>query len=145
LFCLTFCASHRTDTVRHTVETDRWRPIDRDRSQGQRSTGCRIRPFRISARSNPATLTVEHKFYRRTRRRKEPLGAIDEALRRKMRTSFVRGIVRDRVPGRHPPEPLRLRVREHRNRGMTPIPFRAADKSRLECYFFGTPIRPRGH
>jgi hypothetical protein len=33
LFCLAFCASHCTDTVKDTVETVRWRAIDADRSR----------------------------------------------------------------------------------------------------------------
>jgi hypothetical protein len=33
LFNLSFCPPQRTNTVRHTVETDRWRAIDPDRSR----------------------------------------------------------------------------------------------------------------
>jgi len=53
LFYLAFCASRRSDTVRHTVETDRRRAIERDRSRKKRSTCCRIRSFRITTRSGP--------------------------------------------------------------------------------------------
>ena len=53
LFCLAFCASRRTDTVGHTVEMDRWRAIDPDRSRTHRSICCRIRFFRIPTHSGP--------------------------------------------------------------------------------------------
>jgi hypothetical protein len=33
LFGLAFCALNHTDTVRHTVETERWRAIGPDRSR----------------------------------------------------------------------------------------------------------------
>jgi hypothetical protein len=68
LYHLAFCVSRRTDTVRHTVEMDRWRAIDPDRSR--KETEARVVVFAPSASQRvraPASFTVKRaELYRRT-------------------------------------------------------------------------------
>ena len=64
LFCLAFCASHRTDTVRHTVETGRWRAIGSDRS---RKTPEHVLSYSLlrSVQATASSTVTRKAFYRR--------------------------------------------------------------------------------
>jgi hypothetical protein len=67
LFCLVFCASHRTDTVRHTVEKDRWSSIDPDRSRKtpKHALSYSLLPHPNAFRLRPFLPSNAKAFYRR--------------------------------------------------------------------------------